>query len=184
MELTHSPGRVIWITGLSAAGKTTLAKSLTAKLRTRYPNVVMLDGDELREVFQTLEPEAPYSKESRLKFAQGYASLCRLLALQGQIVVIATISLFHQIHAWNRRNIPGYFEVFIDVPLSTRKARDPKGLYQQRDIGDTGHMAGLDFPAELPINPDMVLNGQQTDINVNSKRILQRLDIDYDQETL
>ena len=99
-------GRTIWITGLSGAGKSTLAHEVVAKLRVSGEAVVMLDGDELREVFGAGAANANnHGREGRLALAMQYAHLCRVIAAQGLTVVIATISLFREVHAWNRANL-------------------------------------------------------------------------------
>ena len=88
-------GRVIWITGLSGAGKSTLAHEVLIRLRVAGDFVVMLDGDELRDVFGCVTANAKnHGREGRLALAMQYAHLCRILASQGMTVVIATISLF------------------------------------------------------------------------------------------
>ena len=107
-------GNVYWITGLSGAGKTTLARLLTRWLRERGRPVLLLDGDELRAALGASALVAPHE---RLALASCYGRLCRLLALQGSDVVIATISLFHAIHRWNRAQLPGYVEILLDVPI-------------------------------------------------------------------
>ena len=101
-------GQVIWITGLSGAGKTTLCRELVVTLRRDggLPTV-MLDGDELREVMDAMEA---HSRGERLKLAMRYARTCQLIAKQGVRVAIATISMFSEVHAWNRANLPGYLE--------------------------------------------------------------------------
>ena len=86
---------VIWITGLSGAGKTTLASEVVRLLKSKYSNVIYLDGDELRKIFTPIS-DIPHSRESRLNYANQYSSLCNFLAEQGNIVVIATISLFKE----------------------------------------------------------------------------------------
>lgn len=115
-----SRGRVVWITGLSGAGKSTLAKYVVDEIKEHSNNpVVLLDGDELRMIFGGLnfDSNKEYGRDARVKLAMAYAGLCRLLSQQGIIVVIATISLFKEIHSWNRMNIPGYYEIFLDVPI-------------------------------------------------------------------
>jgi len=153
-----SKGRVVWITALSGAGKTTLALELTARLRAVGETVVMLDGDELREVFgAATENSANHGGQARRALAFRYGHLCRLLARQGLTVVIATISLFEEVHAWNRQNIPGYFEVYLKVPLAELRRRDPKGIYSRFDAGELKDVAGLDLPVDEPQAPDLVI---------------------------
>lgn len=153
-----SNGRVIWITGLSGSGKTTLARQVTSHLRERGDAVVMLDGDELREVFGTVAVNAQnHGHAGRLTLAMQYAHLCRVIANQGLIVVIATISLFREVHAWNRANQPGYFEVFLNVPISELRRRDPKGIYRAFDAGEIANVAGLDIAVDEPAAADWVL---------------------------
>lgn len=143
-------GCVIWITGLSGAGKTTLAKALQAQI----PASILLDGDELREALGS--SRQGFDKASRLELAKVYARLAGLLAKQGHTVIVATISLFHELHAYNRVNLPGYLEIFLDVPEKERRERDPKGLY----AANTPQMAAS-F-AELPQNPHLRLNGLES----------------------
>lgn len=160
VPLTH-PSRVLWITGLSGAGKTTLAQEMCARLRADGVPVIMLDGDELREVFGAAAPSARnHGRAARLALAMQYAHLCRILANQGLTVVIATISLFKEIHAWNRANLPGYFEVYLRVPVGELRRRDPKGIYRRFDAGELSDVAGLDLPIDEPEAADWVADFQ------------------------
>jgi len=144
-------GRVIWITGLSGAGKSTLARAVVARMHKDGKAVVMLDGDELREVFGAVAVNAQnHNREGRLVLAMQYAHLCRAIAAQGLTVVIATISLFREVHAWNRANLPGYFEVYLKVPVDELRRRDPKGIYRRFDAGELAHVAGLDLTIDEP----------------------------------
>lgn len=150
-------GCVIWITGLSGAGKSTLAAELVGRFRARGSTVVMLDGDDLREVFGAVAVNAKnHGREGRFALAMQYAHLCRVIAAQGLTVVIATISLFKEVHNWNRLNLPGYFEVYLKVPMDELRRRDPKGIYRRFDAGELTDVAGLDLLIDEPVMADWV----------------------------
>lgn len=151
-------GRVIWITGLSGAGKSTLASGVVQRMRALGDAVVLLDGDVLREVFGAVATNAEnHGRGGRLALAFQYAHLCRVIAGQGLTVVIATISLFGEIHAWNRANLPGYVEVYLKVPVEELRRRDPKGIYRRFDAGEIADVAGLDLPVDEPDAADWVV---------------------------
>lgn len=148
---------MIWITGLSGAGKSTLAKKVATRLLNAGEKIVMLDGDEMREVFGNVKENfANHGRTVRLELAMQYAKLCRLISSQGTTVICSTISMFREVHEWNRKNIPGYFEVYLKVPLSELRRRDPKGIYQRFDSGKLKDVAGLDLEVDEPQTPDIL----------------------------
>lgn len=146
-------GRVVWITGVSGAGKTTLASALTARLRDGGQPTILLDGDALRDVMSDARRPLGHDRATRLALARSYARLCALLAEQGLTVVIATISLFAEIHRWNRQNLPGYLEVYLDPDLDDVRRRDPKRIYRRAARGDLAQVAGLDLAIDVPADP-------------------------------
>lgn len=160
-------GKVIWICGLSGAGKSTLAQAAVGLIRARGLPVVLFDGDELREIFSAAEvTNDNHGRDGRLELAMRYAKLCRLVADQGLTVVIATISLFREVHAWNRAHLDNYFEIYLKVPIEELRRRDPKGIYRRFDAGEMTNVAGLDLPIDEPQAADWVLEfepGQTVD---------------------
>lgn len=142
---------VVWITGVSGSGKSTMARALCAELRGAGRTVVELHGDDLRVALGNQR----FDRSSRRELAQTYARLCMLLADQGLDVVIATISLFHEVHAWNRAHLPGYVEVL----LNRTGDGDPKGFYAAHSAGALSDMVGKDQQAEFPLEPDFVFDG-------------------------
>lgn len=149
---------VYWLTGLSAAGKSTLCRKLVAHLREQGRTVVMLDGDEMREA---MGATAAHGRDERLRLTMRYAQLCRMIAVQGIDVAIATISLFSEVHEWNRANLPGYVEIFLDVPLDELARRDPKMIYARASRGEIKDVAGVDLAVDLPKTPDVLLTWRE-----------------------
>ena len=152
-------GQVIWITGLSGAGKTTLANELTARLRQSGLQPILLDGDILRTLLKVPHNTIDaHNRESRIELALKYAQMCEFLSSQGFTVVIATISMFDEVYAWNRENIPNYFEIYLKVPLEELQDRDPKNIYQRYESGDLINVAGLDLLVDQPYESHLTLD--------------------------
>ena len=152
-------GHVIWITGLSGAGKTTVAEQLTLRIRELGLNPILLDGDVLRDLFKnTGAISQTYNREARIKLALKYAHMCKILSSQGFTVVIATISMFREVYAWNRANLPNYFEVYLKVPLDELRLRDFKKIYQRYDAGELNNVAGLDLRIDEPLESHVTLD--------------------------
>lgn len=154
-----TPGRVFWITGLSAAGKTTIGRALSSHLRASGCPVVFLDGDTLRTAVSN---DLGYNAEDRRSAAMRNGMICRMLAEQGFDVVCATISLFHDVQRWNRENIPRYNEIFVRVSWEELKRRDSKGIYWPAGDRRAANIVGLDIPAETPEAPDLILDNDNS----------------------
>ncbi|MFF3641186.1 adenylyl-sulfate kinase [Streptomyces sp. NPDC002564] len=142
-------GGVIWVTGLAESGKTTVSRELARKIRRFGVKPVHLDGNVVREA---IGETRSFDREGRRRMAYTYARFSRMLAGQGQLVICSTISLFHDVHEWNRENIDPYFEVFLDVPLEELKKRDSKGVYSEADDAE---IVGIGVQPEFPVNPDL-----------------------------
>ena len=150
---------MIWITGLSGAGKTSLANELSRCLRKTGLHPILLDGDVLRIIFNgTDTTNEVYSRELRINLALKYAQICHALSSQGFTVVISTISMFEEIYSWNRKNFPNYFEVYLKVPLKELFLRDPKKIYQRYKDGKITNVAGLDLLIDEPSAPHLTFD--------------------------
>lgn len=152
-------GCVVWITGLSGAGKTTVGNILKSRLLAKGRRTIFLDGDALRGVFAIGDRFDP---NARLELARSYGRLCQLLASQGHTVICATISMRNVVYDWNRKNLPNYLEVFLDVPLDVRQARDPKGYYAAVHNGTLNNFAGQDQRIDVPPSPDIHIAPEST----------------------
>lgn len=145
---------VIWLIGLSGSGKTTLAKEVVTRVRETVPNIALIDGDIIREVFGN---DLGYSLDDRRRNAERICRLCKFLDDQGIHVVCAILSLFQESLAWNRSNLTAYYEVFIDAPKEQLIERDAKGIYGKFLRGETREVAGMDIDFPVPRQADLVI---------------------------
>lgn len=146
---------VIWITGLSGSGKTTLSTALHQLIKPRAPELFLLDGDAVRELYGH---DLDFSEPSRITQITRLRSLAKFVAAQGQIVVVAALYSHPELLAENRRTLEDYFEVYLQAPLELLQARDSKGLYAGSLAGRIPNVVGVDIPWHEPMNPDCVLS--------------------------
>lgn len=154
---------VIWITGLSGAGKTTLANEVVTHVRRVQRNIVLIDGDMVREVFGN---DLGHTTEDRRTNARRICQLGKLLDDQGISVVCAILSLFPESRSWNREHLKNYYEVFIDTPMQDLVERDYKGIYRRFNSGEICDVAGMDIEFPRPDNADLIIH------NISSKEAL------------
>jgi adenylylsulfate kinase-like enzyme len=146
-------GQVIWLTGLSGSGKTTLGTALLRHLAPRRQGI-LIDGDRVRILFQD---DLGFSEAARHTQIGRVQRLAQWLGEQGQLVVVAALYSHPDLLAWNRKNLPGYFEVYLDMPLDLVRARDAKGLYAAAAAGQAKDVVGVDIPWHAPLAPDLVI---------------------------
>lgn len=147
-------GILYWITGLSGAGKTTVGTRLYYEMKKTCPSLVILDGDILKKL---VGDSLGYSREERLKRANYYSEMCKMLTDQGISVIICTIAMYDSVREWNRSNIEKYVEIYLKVDREVLMKRDKKGLYSRQKTGKVSEIAGLDIDVEYPKNPDLVI---------------------------
>lgn len=171
--MTEAPGMVIWLTGLSGAGKTTIAETLARLLKPRLPELVLIDGDVIRELFGA---SLGFDEGARREQIGRLQRLSGLLARQGLVVVVAALYAHPDLLTWNRVHLPGYFEVYVDAPLALVQQRDVKGLYAKAKAGAMPNVVGIDIPWHAPQQPDLVIDAQAGETpEASARRIIQRL---------
>lgn len=165
---TH-PGFVVWFTGFSGAGKTTLAKLVEADLRGRGMRVERLDGDTVR---QSLTRDLGFSKEDRDKNIERVTFVAKLLSRNQVAVLAAFIAPYREARAMIRRETTNFIEVFVDAPLDVCISRDTKGLYAKAMAGEIPNFTGISDPYEVPETPDLHIRTDQETPEQSAVRVL------------
>jgi len=149
------PGAVMWLTGLSQAGKSTIANLLYQKLKQKNFRVERLDGDVIRE---TLTKDLGFSKKDRGLNIERISFVARLLSRNNTIVIASFISPYAKIREKVRLNTMNFIEVFVDTPIGVCEQRDTKGLYKLAKEGTIKNFTGISDPYEAPVNPEIRLD--------------------------
>ena len=143
---------VVWITGLSGSGKTTLCEAIWTRLKKSLPELVIVDGDIVR---QTFGGDLGYKETDRVRQISRIQALASMMAKQGLVVLVAALYANDDLLAWNRNNLNGYFEIYLDASLDLVRSRDPKGLYAKADSGRMPDVVGIDIPWHAPKSPNL-----------------------------
>jgi len=148
---------LLWFTGLSGSGKSTVANALDVALHNRGYHTFLLDGDNVRH---GLCKDLAFSDHDREENIRRVGEVCKLFADAGLIVLSAFISPFNSDRRLVRKLFPAgeFIEVFMDAPIETCESRDPKGLYQKARSGQIKDFTGIDSPYELPAHPELRLD--------------------------
>lgn len=190
MNLTWHPGLVtraereallgqraltLWLTGLPAAGKSTLAHALEAYLVQQGRAAYVLDGDNVRH---GLNCDLGFDDASRHENIRRVAHVCQLMNDAGLIVITAFISprLADRAQAREIIGAANFREVFVSTPLATCEARDPKGLYARAQRGEVAGFTGVSAPYEAPIAPDLTLDTSKVSVEQAVRRLLDLLE--------
>jgi len=147
-------GFTLWFTGLSGAGKSTIANAIAPRLKALGRRVEILDGDEVRT---NLSKGLGFSKEDRDTNIRRIGYVAQLLTRNGAVVITAAISPYRAIRDEVRSRIGNFVEVYVKCPLETLVARDVKGLYKKALAGELKEFTGVSDPYEEPLNPEVVV---------------------------
>ena len=167
-------GFVLWLTGLCASGKTTIAKGLEPELKERNCLVEILDGDLVRT---SLSKGLGYSQEDRITNMRRMGFVANLLSRNGVVTIVAAISPYREAREEIRRRMDAdLIEVYLDAPLEACEARDTKGLYAMARAGEILAFTGIDDPYEAPLNADIVCHTAKETAAASIAKILSELE--------
>jgi adenylyl-sulfate kinase len=168
-----SEGFTLWFTGLSGAGKSTIANLVAGELRTRGHKVEILDGDEVRT---NLSKGLGFSKEDRDTNIRRIGYVCNLLARNGVIAISAAISPYREIRNEIRLNHQRFFEVYMKCSIEKLSERDVKGLYKKALAGEIKNFTGVSDPYEEPLHPELVLDSGTEKVDESLRKLLKTLE--------
>ena len=172
MSVETQPGFAIWLTGLPASGKTTLAYALRPKLLVQGKAVQILDSDELR---QQLTPKPTYAPEERAWFYDMIIFLAELLTNNGVNVIIAATATRRAYRDEARRRLTRFAEVYVNCPPEACRARDPKGLWQRADKGQIARLPGVGTIYEVPETPEVQVDTAQCSVEEAAYHVWEQL---------
>lgn len=169
-------GATLWLTGLSGAGKTTIADAVAQRLRAEGREVEVLDGDELR---RGLSAGLGFSREDRDTHVRRVGFVAELLARHGVVVLVPVIAPYattrDEVRAAHDARGTGYLEVHVATPLRECARRDVKGLYSKAAAGEITAMTGVDDPYEEPDKPDLRIDTTGMDVAATAQHVLDLL---------
>ena len=169
-------GAVIWLTGLSGAGKSTIAQALERELFQRAMHTYVLDGDNIRH---GLNSNLGFSPDDRVENIRRVSEVARLMADAGTVVITAFISPYRMDRSRAREialeGSSEFIEVFVDAPLEVCEARDPKNLYKKARAGQIREFTGIDAPYEAPEDPEIVVHTDRQTVDESVAAILEQL---------
>ena len=163
---------ILWFTGLSGAGKSTIADRVEQKLQSLGSHTYLLDGDNVRH---GLNRDLGFTEEDRVENIRRIAEVARLMADAGLIVIVSFISPFRSEREMARglAEEGEFVEIFVDTPVEVCEARDPKGLYAKARRGDLVNFTGIDSPYEPPENPELRIDTTITSVDEAADRVLE-----------
>jgi adenylylsulfate kinase len=166
-------GFVLWLTGLSGAGKTTIAEGVANELKNRTCLVEVLDGDAIRK---NLSKGLGFSQEDRQTNVRRLGFVANLLSRNDVATIVAAISPYRASRDELHNSIERFIEVYINAPLEVCEARDVKGLYAMARAGELRSFTGIDDPYEEPLNPDIVCDTNSETVQQSIDKVLNKLE--------
>ncbi len=171
--LAERRGLILWLTGLSGSGKTTIAKGVKCELRERGCLVELLDGDVVRT---NLSKGLGFSRQDRNINVRRIGFVANLLSKNGVVAIASVISPYRAARDELRRTTENFIEVYVNAPLEVCEARDTKGLYAMARAGEISSFTGIDDPYEEPLNPDIICYTSEESIEESIAKVIAELE--------
>ena len=162
---------VIWFTGLSGAGKTTLAEKLAVYLKAKGEKCELLDGDTVRNIF----PQTGFTKKDRDEHVKRMGFLASMLERNGVTVLASFISPYRESRDFVRKMCRNFVEVYVSTSIEVCEKRDVKGLYRKARNGEIKSFTGIDDPYEPPLNPEITINTAEETVEESLERLINYL---------
>lgn len=164
---------ILWFTGLSGSGKTTIAKEIVKKLQEEGQPVMLLDGDEIRDIFKN----TGFDKESRLRHINDVAKMAVYLQKKGIIPIVSLISPYTESRENAKKLSDDFLEIYVDTSLVVCEMRDVKGLYKKARAGEITNFTGIheSSPYEVPTNPDIIVHTSGISIEACVEKVLNKI---------
>lgn len=174
-KLNGHKGAVLWFTGLSACGKSTIANAVDQKLYAKGKHTFVLDGDNIR---QGLNKNLGFSAEDRTENIRRIGEVAKLFASAGSIALTAFISPYRSDRDKVREIMPAgeFIEIYVDASIETCEKRDPKGLYKKARAGEIKNFTGISDPYEQPLKPELVLDSNTKNVEQLADEVIAYLD--------
>ena len=169
---TRRPAPVLWFTGLSGSGKSTIAVRVHQELLRRGVEVEYIDGDALREVF----PNTGYTRSEREEHLRRTGYLASRLAAHGVTVVASFVSPYRESRDFIRGLCPNFAEIYVSTPLEECERRDVKGLYARARRGEVRNFTGIDDPYEAPVRPELTLDTRTLSVDESVAKVLEQIE--------
>ena len=166
-------GFILWFTGLSGSGKTSISKALALELKERGCKVEILDGDVIRT---NLSKGLGFSKEDRDTNILRIGFVANLLSRNGVVAITAAISPYRAIRDEVRAIEPNFVEIYVKASLEVCESRDVKGLYAKARAGEIKGFTGIDDPYEEPLNPEIICDTDRESVADSVKTVLSKLE--------
>jgi bifunctional enzyme CysN/CysC len=175
-ELNGNSSKLLWFTGISGSGKSTIANSIEKELYAKGIRTYILDGDNIRH---GLNSDLGFNDSDRVENIRRVAEVSKLMLDAGIFVISSFISPFISDRKMVRELFPKgeFIEIFVDTPLEVAESRDPKGLYKKARAGEIPNFTGISSPYEKPENPELTINTEVNNIQACTQMVLDILDI-------